>query len=1068
MTAKRFERTLFGTPRWILGVNCWGLYSLALLLCLSLPVHAKQFTDSLTTDFFGGTEDNIQVTQGIKGGLQLSPYGMLGSWLPGSGPTTALYWNSAIVYNGKVYIIGGKGQADSSGGGPGGSIDNAQDGIHYGNIKADGTVDKWDPEKLPSLPQPTYGHASTVYNGRLYIIGGRSANSTTLDSVYWGKITGHDGQIKALYQPNTWTAVAPLPVGLFRPAVVRFERWIYVIGGMNSSDITQNTIFYAAVLPNGDIPAGAWQTASAPLPMGLSGHNAVISNGRVYVIGGSSSGQPRDSQNSIYLGVINPVSGDIPAWNVTTPLPEPLYDGSAAISGGKIWVCGGSTSTTANATSVVYFAGLNQTDGQIPGGNDRDTWTRATDLPVPIKWHTLVSFNNHLITMGGTNNSGSQKQIFSANLVENKQNISSWLPTTDLFVTPYGGSKKPIWTGHTSIIKTNLPDSTAASSSKGNQPIVYVMGGGPNTYSAYFDGRGDTSNAAGAYSSVYRSNVDSNGGLQTWSSDSNNGQMPMASILHTSTMAVNNQVYVIGGVNSANAAIFAGAASRSDTAFYGTTPVGWYAGKADVFYENIGTGSTTGNFEATSYIPIRDPKWTPALAGGNCYQPLIRAASVSYNDVLYVLGGISRTNRLPVVSHPAVGTSDPDVQNKVWFAIPNPGGTINPLNGPGGWAQTTPLPTRLYDMAACVANKRIYVLGGRDSALFVPPDTIGVYVPAGNPSNAVYYADINDNGTVGTWNATTPMLLNLAEHAVVFTSGRMYVIGGSSDPTGGTLRNRVFYCMPNAGTGTIPNAGIYGTWQYTTTSLEQPVAAHSAVTNNGIIYVLGGRYTTPHSSNTFMTSITDVAYQTFQAYAWEGTYERFVDLDKDQFVDSLDWTGMPNGEIIRVKCRMAMDRGAWSDWGAEQATGPFNIRQTMRYLHYKITMQTTHNTPGSGAATPTMDQVALNYYASKRLEEDSLQINHNKFDPQIEPLQITFKTRDSSVSTVTLRVYNLEGELIRRQDFDIPPTTPLPATGFWQWDGTNENTEYVANGVYLIQYNCGDTHKTRKVVVFKR
>jgi flagellar hook assembly protein FlgD len=114
-----------------------------------------------------------------------------------------------------------------------------------------------------------------------------------------------------------------------------------------------------------------------------------------------------------------------------------------------------------------------------------------------------------------------------------------------------------------------------------------------------------------------------------------------------------------------------------------------------------------------------------------------------------------------------------------------------------------------------------------------------------------------------------------------------------------------------------------------------------------------------------------------------------------------------------------------------------------------------------------MDHVSLNYYASKRLDEDSLQINHNKFDPQIEPLQITFKTRDSSVSVVTLRVYNLEGELIRRQDFEIPPTTPLPATGFWQWDGTNENTEYVANGVYLIQYNCGDTHKTRKVVVFK-
>ena len=63
---------------------------------------------------------------------------------------------------------------------------------------------------------------------------------------------------------------------------------------------------------------------------------------------------------------------------------------------------------------------------------------------------------------------------------------------------------------------------------------------------------------------------------------------------------------------------------------------------------------------------------------------------------------------------------------------------------------------------------------------------------------------------------------------------------------------------------------------------------------------------------------------------------------------------------------------------------------------------------------------------------------------------------------------NLEGELIRRHDIDIPATNPLPATGEWFWDGTNENAELVANGVYIIQYNSGDTHKIRRVLLFKR
>jgi flagellar hook assembly protein FlgD len=102
------------------------------------------------------------------------------------------------------------------------------------------------------------------------------------------------------------------------------------------------------------------------------------------------------------------------------------------------------------------------------------------------------------------------------------------------------------------------------------------------------------------------------------------------------------------------------------------------------------------------------------------------------------------------------------------------------------------------------------------------------------------------------------------------------------------------------------------------------------------------------------------------------------------------------------------------------------------------------------------------------MDYDSFEINHNKFDPQLGPLSVSFKTRSSDVANVIIRVYNLEGVLIRRQDFNYPAGTPLPVSGYWQWDGTNNNQQYVANGVYIIQYNSGDTHKTRKVIIFKR
>jgi len=258
-----------------------------------------------------------------------------------------------------------------------------------------------------------------------------------------------------------------------------------------------------------------------------------------------------------------------------------------------------------------------------------------------------------------------------------------------------------------------------------------------------------------------------------------------------------------------------------------------------------------------------------------------------------------------------------------------------------------------------------------------------------------------------------------------------------------------------------------GTTGYTRDGSFQVDSQGQMVTNNGYIYVLGGRYgSVSHSSSAYYMGIANIAYAQNQVYAWNGTFERFIDLDKDQFVDALDWQDLPNNETLTIKCRTALESGPWSDWTPDQALGPINVHGMIRYLHYKMTFATTHNTPGA-AASPVVNQVVMNYFASKLMDYDSFEINHNKFDPQTGPLAISFKTRSSGVSNVIIRVYNLEGELIRRQDFNYGPNTPLPVSGYWQWDGTNENTEYVANGVYLIQYNSGDTHKTRKVVVFK-
>lgn len=1048
-----------GGLAFLVGLLIWGA---------AAPADAKKFTDKLMTDFQAGIDDNIQINQNIRSGLQLAPYAMLGSWTTANGPVNTLYHASASVYNGKVYVSGGRGQADTYSSAS--TQDTTLSTIHYGNILADGSIEKWDPDKLVNLPQPTYGHASVVVNGRLYILGGRTglSTSTTLDEVYWGKIFGHDGQIKALYQPNTWTAVAPLPRPLYRPAVFQFEGRIYVVGGQDATGAAQDRIYFAMVQPDGNIPPGSWQQNAVNLPTPLSGHSALVSNGRIYVVGGSTTGEARDVQGQVYVGTIDPVTGQVLNLQATTPLPDATYDAAAAISGGKIWVCGGSASSTARAS--VYYAGIDPATGLIPaaGAANLETWTRGTDLPAPVMWHCLVAFNGHLIVIGGTNNAGSQKQTFATTLIKNNQNLTAWVPTTALFLSPYGGGIRDTWTGHSAVVKRPVITSTS-SSTQSTQPIVYVMGGGPNTFSAFAYGMGDPGqDPPGAYSSVYQANVDSNGSLETWAADPAKGQLPLSTILHGSTLAMNNQIYIIGGVNSANAAIWAGAASRSNpaagntyTAF--TPPAGWYIGQAAVFFENSSASSTLGNFEETAFIPILDPSGSLSLP---IYQPLIRAAVVSHNDVLYVLGGISRAN-CDVPNVPGFPTdplfpnaSYPVYENRIWYCRPNPGGSINAAGNPGGWVSSAvTLPQPLWDHAACVANDRLYVFGGRT-----------IPAAADNQVGDVFYYTFNPDGSLNGPFSTESMVLNLqpylvAEHAVVFASGRFYVIGGDRANYG--LQNTVLYCTPDPATGNIPPAGQPGEWWLTSTLLERPVAGHQCVTANGFIYLLGGRYGgVPHSSSAYMTNITDIAYQDYQTYAPRGNFERFIDLDRDLFVDDLEWQGPANGQVVLMKARYALEKGQWSDWTPLTPATPILTRRVARYVHYKLDLQSNQYIPPT-AQTPLVNEVSLNYAASKAVEDDSLMVNHNRFDPQVEPLLISYKTRSRDTANVILRVYNLEGELIRRADIDIPGGTPLPATGVWSWDGTNENGELVANGVYLIQYNSGDTHKVRKVVLFK-
>ncbi|MGB3219215.1 MAG: hypothetical protein WBD79_17590, partial [Anaerolineae bacterium] len=190
--------------------------------------------------------------------------------------------------------------------------------------------------------------------------------------------------------------------------------------------------------------------------------------------------------------------------------------------------------------------------------------------------------------------------------------------------------------------------------------------------------------------------------------------------------------------------------------------------------------------------PAADSGWSTTTA---LPQTLSEGAAVSVGDWLYAIGGVKQGN-LSV--------------NTVYRARVRSDGTLE------NWMQTSGanvLPKTLKSHAAVAYYNRIYVLGGHSTAT----------------ESSVYVANVNSDGSLAGWRATTPLPNARFGLAAVAARGVVYIIGGY-------------------GTGPLPGVwhawvqadGTLGAWSQDA-SLQVALYRHSAVVYDNAIYVIGGR-----------------------------------------------------------------------------------------------------------------------------------------------------------------------------------------------------------------------------------
>lgn len=325
----------------------------------------------------------------------------------------AANWNGAATPSGGfIYHVGG-----TTGSGISASVNWAQFNTSTGAIDSanpgNGACGGWCSNAAYELPDGRANFSLVAYNGLLYAIGGTSANCTT------GNGTGADGYCKTVYiaklgangEPQLWHPTDDNTANwtywhrdtdlsterAFTGAAV-YNNYLYLVGGRTSSGET-TAMSIAPITPTGQL--GTWASSGNTIPSTNAYSPGVETyNGRLYVIGGSSSPNSAPTNTSWYSKINT--DGSINSWQQTKSFVTGRISGGSKITSvqsGYLYLSGGCS--TVNASGYCTTA---QSDTQVVSINadgSLDNWYTMPGVSDTRFGQSLIAWRNTIYTIGG-------------------------------------------------------------------------------------------------------------------------------------------------------------------------------------------------------------------------------------------------------------------------------------------------------------------------------------------------------------------------------------------------------------------------------------------------------------------------------------------------------------------------------------------------------------------------------------------------------------------------------------------------------------------------------------------
>jgi len=189
-----------------------------------------------------------------------------------------------------------------------------------------------------STPEARHESAATVFNGKIYLFGGRGERGVDV------------------YDPvaNVWQSVAEAPLELHHFQPVVYAGKIYIVGAFTCCYPSEPTIADIHVF---DPATNAWSVnGSMPTDRLRGAAGTVVYQDKIYLVGGNTLGHSGGAVN--WFDEYDPTTGE---WRVLPDAPYARDHFSAAIADGKLVATGGrqsqrSFANTVAATDVYNFS----------------------------------------------------------------------------------------------------------------------------------------------------------------------------------------------------------------------------------------------------------------------------------------------------------------------------------------------------------------------------------------------------------------------------------------------------------------------------------------------------------------------------------------------------------------------------------------------------------------------------------------------------------------------------------------------------------------------------------------